>query len=126
MYNDYREISDIKGKTFVKVENSGEGQIRFVCEDGSYYSLEHVQDCCESVWLDDITGDLSNLEDTEILVAEERFQEPSYGEDEYTPESSTWTFYTFRTVKGTVTLRWIGESNGYYSESVSVFYNKVQ
>jgi hypothetical protein len=35
-------------------------------------------------------------------------------------ESYTWTFYRFGTRRGSVTVRWLGHSNGYYSEGVSV------
>ena len=81
---------------------------------GFIATLYHEQECCEDFWLEDINGDLSDLTNTEILVAEER---TSNFETESTGHSETWTFYTLRTMKGTVTLRFCGSSNGYYSES---------
>lgn len=82
--------------------------------------MNHYQDCCESVSLNDITGDIADLLGSPILVAEESTSQetPADFTHEYEPESQTWTFYKLATAKGYVDLRWFGESNGYYSESV--------
>lgn len=112
----------LKDKTFVSVErvNDQNGdEIRFVMEDKTTYRLYHSQDCCEDVFIEDIVGDLSDLIGTPILVAEERVGE---GPKKYEwDESFTWTFYTLRTIKGSVDIRWYGSSNGYYSESVDLY-----
>lgn len=81
----------------------------------------HFQDCCEGVYIDDICGDLEDLVDTPILLAEEAYSDETVNLNEPKSEwddAFTWTFYKFSTIKGSVTIRWYGSSNGYYSTSV--------
>ncbi len=116
------EISVLLGKTLASVEkNDTEQELLFTLEDGTRYRMHHSQDCCESVYIEDINGDLSNLVGSPILMAEEATSntDPDDAKDR-TPhdDSFTWTFYKLATVKGYVNIRWLGESNGYYSESV--------
>lgn len=96
----------------------GEGTLAFITTDGTRFELYHESDCCESVRIEDIIGDLSDLIGDPLVESEEISSEPE-PELNYQPESYTWTFYRFSTVRGTVTVRWLGESNGYYSEGVS-------
>ena len=114
-------FSDLIGKTIISIEGKvGDGELRFNCLDGSQYLMYHDQDCCECVYLQDICGDLSDLIDTPILKATEDTSDKVIDgvESEYQDDSFTWTFYNIATIKGSVTLRWYGTSNGYYSESV--------
>lgn len=112
------EFSDLIGKTLVKVENQGD-RIDFVCNDGTAYAQFHDQDCCESVTVEDVIGDLDDLIGSPILKAEETTSTDNpEGVSKDDQESFTWTFYHIATKKGHVTIRWYGESNGYYSESV--------
>ena len=118
-------IATLQGKTLRSVEVSADKtEIVFTVDDGTQFVMCHDQDCCESVQIEEIVGELSDLIGTPILLAEA----VSYdGEDpdgivpsegvEYR-ESWTWTFYKLATIKGYVTIRWYGTSNGYYSESV--------
>ena len=132
---EYLDVKELKGKTITKIEDSPD-ELIFYCSTGEKYKMYHSQDCCESVSIEDINGDLSDLIGSEILLAEEVNNEEftkafdeSFTEGDsqwskqdrdgnYKPESYTWTFYKLATIKGYVDVRWFGESNGYYSESV--------
>jgi len=109
-------ISELKNKIILKIINDDYESLTFKCHDGSEYTMLHHQDCCECVRLNDINGDLDDLIGSPILQSEESSSDAT-GHNGC--ESGTWTFYKFATIKGYVTLRWLGESNGYYSESVS-------
>jgi hypothetical protein len=117
-YDDRCNVSELLGKTLTACEQNGNDEILFSCSDGSKYKMFHEQDCCESVNIEDICGDLSDLVGTPLLMAEEVSQEPPEGHEADEYGSGTWTFYKFATINGYVTIRWLGESNGYYSESV--------
>lgn len=106
-------------------------QVVFTAVDGRVFKLYHEQDSCERVWLEDINGDLQDLVGVPLLQAEKLSGQPGFEKDSHLEvyhevynevyddnDSSTWTFYRFATIKGTVTLRWCGTSNGYYSEEV--------
>lgn len=111
------DVSDIVGLTISEIDGAHRESeiitIKTTC--GREFRMLHYQDCCEQVDVEDIVGDVSDLINTPILVAEERTSEGNEGE---WGDTCTWTFYEFRTIKGSVTLRWYGSSNGYYSESV--------
>lgn len=68
--------------------------------------------------IDDVCGDLDDLVDVPMLLAEERSTQEQPEGATGLDDSNTWTFYEFATIKGSVTIRWHGGSNGYYSESV--------
>lgn len=118
------EVIDIKsmvGLTFASVERRGDDELIFASDDGRIFRFYHSQDCCENVYIESIVGDLSDLVGSPLLNAEEvTFDNVNPGGitvPEY-QDSFTWTFYKFATIKGYVDVRWYGESNGYYSESV--------
>jgi hypothetical protein len=112
-------FSTLKGLTLKDVWRN-DTSVLFETRNGEKYQLAHEQDCCESVYLADVVGSLSDLYETPIELAEEstsRTDAPPQTVD----ESYTWTYYRLRTIRGTVSFRFFGSSNGYYSESVELY-----
>jgi len=130
---DYNNIVDTQkgmtqmlGKTFVQVSGAvGNFDLLFETANGERFMFSHQQDCCERVDINDIVGDLQDLVGEPLLVAEEVQGETPVDFNERDHESVTWTFYKFATRKGYVDVRWLGESNGYYSERVDLFVEGV-
>lgn len=113
------QVSDLLGRTLTNVENIGDEEVVFTLGDGTQCELYHSQDCCETVTVEDIVGDLADLIGSPLTMAEEvTSQENPPGVEKDCQDSFTWTFYKFATIKGYVTIRWYGSSNGYYSEAV--------
>jgi hypothetical protein len=118
----YTEITELIGKTLINIDvDMEQDEIIFTCDNGDKYKMYHQQDCCESVVIDDINGDINDLIGSPILIAEELTfldENPDNVEKPEYQDSFTWTFYKLATIKGFVDIRWYGDSNGYYSESV--------
>lgn len=111
------QFSDLLYKTIITINGleKGSGVATFETEDGKIYKMFHSQDCCETVDIEDVIGDVEDLYNSEILLAE---VVTSDGEpkDIY-DKSCLWTFYKLSTIKGSVTIRWYGQSD-YYSLEV--------
>ena len=115
------DFETLKGKVIIQIKGSvGSEEIIIKTSDGSEYKMYHNQECCESVEVIDIDGDLQELIGKEILLAEKvESGDGDLPSDYYEDYENLWTFYKLSTIDTSVTIRWLGSSNGYYSVSVS-------
>lgn len=118
-----QKFEELKGHVLSALEiTNGGDELVFTLDSGERYMLYHSPDCCERVYVESVTGNLEDLIGFPILMAEEAVShkdpENYIPTNEYHDDSFTWTFYKLATAKGYVTIRWLGGSNGYYSESV--------
>lgn len=114
------DIKELEGKTLICIEGMEKDSynITFRTDDNKEYKMYNYEaecgnDCC--IWVEDVCGDIDDLLNTPLLSVYEDSNEKTGGE--YNTIEG-WTFYNFRTIKGSLTLRWGGESNGYYSVMV--------
>ena len=113
------DIDNIIGATILAVEGCvlESTDITFSTTKGDlrlYFDKDYWEHCNVRVSLEDMTGEPSNLIGGVVSVAEERSNKK-----EWSGKETRWTFYTIRTTKGDLDLRWYGHSNGHYSTSVN-------
>jgi len=109
------KITEFTGLVFEKIDTT-QDYLRFSTSNGDSFRMFHQQKCCEDVTIENICGNISDLIGSPITLAEEsqKISDPNE------KDSYTWTFYKLATLKGYVTIRWYGTSNGDYSEEVTI------
>lgn len=110
-------IIKLIGETIAKITGAQEDSDEIIIEtaSGRRFRFYHQQDCCESVDVRSVTGDLTNIIGQVITDATETIKPDAEGYS----DSATETTFVLTTEKGSLTIFWVGESNGYYGEDVS-------
>lgn len=117
-YWQYSKMEDLLNQVpieITKTEYDGNDCIYIKTLSDREFHLVHSQDCCESVNLESIDGDIQRLLNSPIITSYESYENGNSG------ESSTWSFYHIGTNLDTVVIRFYGESNGYYSETAQLY-----
>ena len=122
-------MKKIEGYTILSINGleKGSDSVSIITTNGTL-TMYHLADCCEVVSLNDFEGDVTNLIGKVVVSAEvvinPEVEDSSYEKiaenDTDMYDSGTWTFYTIRTTGDDLWMRWLGTSNGYYSEYVAV------
>ena len=81
-------------------------------------NFNHHQDCCESFMLEEYHGNIQVGDVIREISIREESAESEWG-------SATWSFLVIETQMNSITLRFCGESNGYYSESCDVDFTGI-
>ena len=92
----------------------------FIRTNDGTYKLYHEQCCCEYVRVVKVIGNVNKLIG-EVIFAEEDAgaNEPDWYNESFN-DSHTWTKYVLKTENASLEFWYLGESNGYYGESVSI------
>ena len=117
----YANFFEIKGQIIEEITGLTEGNDEvFIKTNNGTYKLYHEQDCCEHVRLVKVIGNVNELIG-EVIFAEEDSgaNDPDWYNESF-DDSHTWTKYTLKSANASLEFWFLGESNGYYGESISI------
>lgn len=130
------DISELLGQTLIAIEFVGLNErsdinvnardvskIIFKCKSGDKYEMQRgsgYDDNEDNITLEEVIGCIGDILGYPILLSEMVTNKSDQPINDY-DISYTWTFYKLATIKGSVTLRWYGCSEGYYSEEAEFF-----
>ncbi len=99
--------------TAIDVAKVGSEKVIFTLESGDRIRMYHAKDCCETVQVRDLSPAFMSLVGQKINVVRELVEPGDKGEyDDSSTCSTYWLNGEF--------IKWVGESNGYYNETVAI------
>ncbi len=119
--SEYANFFELQGQTIRAINVAEDDKSVSITTDQFVYDITHEQDCCEYVRIVKVEGKPEDILNSPIAMAEEDSDEiPGY-KYSYSDDSHTWTSFYLKAENGASVKIWfLGESNGYYSESVNV------
>lgn len=113
IYSESIPFNTLKGKIITKIVNRDD-RVEFYTNDGRFTLISFESWCGNDVrvWLENKSDDFSGVLNSPVLLAEETSDSAN---------GYSYTFYKLSTNKDSVTLRFCGESNGYYSEKMDFY-----
>jgi hypothetical protein len=92
----------------------------FIETNNGTYILYHEQCCCEDVRMVKVIGNVNELIGEVIFAEEDAGANDPDWYDGYYNDGHTWTKYVLKTENASLEFWFLGESNGYYNENVSI------
>ena len=122
-YDNY-EPKDLVGKTLINViVDYKNNEIELYFDDKTIAKFYHMQDCCESVYIESPEYDVADLKLYIGQTLTDCYRKSTSHTVEYGSETITklgFCFGGFWFDQKRVEIIWKGESNGYYSEGVDL------
>ncbi len=90
---------------------------------GRKFCFKHDQDCCEYVRIISKSDDILDIMNKRLISVEMTYLDGDMfdNDPDHNYDSHTLSKLTFVTNDSTECVRWLGSSNGYYGETVSVY-----